>query len=92
MAEHIVIIGAGECGGRAALSVRDMGFEGSVTLIGSETVAPYERPPLSKDAILFSTGAKIHRGSRSVRVACHRFAARRVGNRPRSRPQARFTV
>ncbi len=53
MAEHIVIIGAGECGSRAALSVRDMGFEGTVALIGSETVAPYERPPLSKDALLF---------------------------------------
>jgi 3-phenylpropionate/trans-cinnamate dioxygenase ferredoxin reductase subunit len=50
--EHIVIIGAGECGGRAALSMRERGFKGSVTLIGSETLAPYERPPLSKDGIL----------------------------------------
>lgn len=58
MAEQIVIIGAGECGGRAALSVRERGFEGSVTLIGSETVPPYERPPLSKDAILLATEPK----------------------------------
>ncbi|WP_292412463.1 hypothetical protein, partial [Mesorhizobium sp.] len=30
----MVIIGAGECGGRAALALRDLGFEGAVTLIG----------------------------------------------------------
>lgn len=58
MTQQIVIIGAGECGGRAALALRDRGFEGSVTLIGSEPLAPYERPPLSKDAILFPTEPK----------------------------------
>ncbi len=58
MTQQIVIIGAGECGGRAALSLRDRGFEGSVTLIGSEPLAPYERPPLSKDAILLSAEPK----------------------------------
>ncbi|MCV9961716.1 FAD-dependent oxidoreductase [Pararhizobium sp. BT-229] len=58
MTQQIVIIGAGECGGRAALSLRDRGFEGSITLIGSEPLAPYERPPLSKDAILFAAEPK----------------------------------
>ncbi|QRM44651.1 FAD-dependent oxidoreductase [Rhizobium sp. BG4] len=48
----IVIIGAGECGGRAALSLRDRGFEGEITLIGEEEHPPYERPPLSKDGIV----------------------------------------
>ncbi|MDQ0561543.1 3-phenylpropionate/trans-cinnamate dioxygenase ferredoxin reductase subunit [Rhizobium mesoamericanum] len=48
----IVIIGAGECGGRAALSLRDRGFVGEVTLIGAEDHPPYERPPLSKDGIV----------------------------------------
>lgn len=52
MTRQIVIIGAGECGGRAALSLRERGFEGAVTLIGSEALPPYERPPLSKDTIL----------------------------------------
>lgn len=47
----MVIVGAGECGIRAALSLRERGYEGSVTLIGVETHLPYERPPLSKDAI-----------------------------------------
>ena len=59
MTQQIVIIGAGECGGRAALSMRERGFTGSITLIGSETLAPYERPPLSKDAILLAAEPKL---------------------------------
>jgi 3-phenylpropionate/trans-cinnamate dioxygenase ferredoxin reductase subunit len=45
---HFVIIGAGECGARAAFALREKGFDGEITLIGSEPLAPYERPPLSK--------------------------------------------
>ena len=48
----MVIIGAGECGTRAALALREAGYDGPVTLIGAEPHAPYERPPLSKDAIV----------------------------------------
>jgi 3-phenylpropionate/trans-cinnamate dioxygenase ferredoxin reductase subunit len=48
----MVIIGAGECGTRAALALREAGYDGPVTLIGSEPHAPYERPPLSKDALI----------------------------------------
>ncbi|MEW9307246.1 NAD(P)/FAD-dependent oxidoreductase [Labrys neptuniae] len=51
MSEHMVIIGAGEAGSRAAFALRELGFAGSVTLIGEETHLPYERPPLSKDAL-----------------------------------------
>lgn len=47
----MVIIGAGECGGRAALALRDLGFDGPVTLVGDEPHLPYERPPLSKEAM-----------------------------------------
>ena len=46
--ERIVIIGAGECGVRAAFSLREQGFSGTVTLVGDEPALPYERPPLSK--------------------------------------------
>lgn len=52
--EGIVIIGAGEAGGRSALQLRENGFDGSVTLVGDEAHLPYERPPLSKEAL---TGA-----------------------------------
>lgn len=48
----IVIIGAGECGGRAALQLRERNFDGTITLVGAETLHPYERPPLSKNGIL----------------------------------------
>lgn len=48
---HIVIVGAGECGARAAFALREKGFDGDVTLIGAEPHHPYERPPLSKDGL-----------------------------------------
>ena len=52
MAQHFVIVGAGECGARAAMALREQGFEGDVTLVGAETHLPYERPPLSKHGML----------------------------------------
>ena len=45
----MVIIGAGECGVRAAFALREKGYEGPVTLVGDEASLPYERPPLSKE-------------------------------------------
>ncbi|HEV2900235.1 MAG TPA: FAD-dependent oxidoreductase [Pseudaminobacter sp.] len=47
----MVIIGAGECGARAALALREHGYDGPIALIGEEAHLPYERPPLSKEAI-----------------------------------------
>lgn len=52
MTGGMVIIGAGECGTRAAFALREQGFDGAVTLIGAEPHLPYERPPLSKDATI----------------------------------------
>ena len=49
---EIVIVGAGEAGGRAAIALRDAGFDGRLTLIGEEKHPPYERPPLSKAALV----------------------------------------
>ncbi|CCV03830.1 phenylpropionate dioxygenase, ferredoxin reductase subunit [Mesorhizobium metallidurans STM 2683] len=51
MQAGMFIIGAGECGGRAALALRDLGYDGPVTLVGDEPHLPYERPPLSKEAM-----------------------------------------
>ena len=45
---RIVIIGAGECGVRASLALREQGFDGTIDLINGEQYEPYERPPLSK--------------------------------------------
>jgi 3-phenylpropionate/trans-cinnamate dioxygenase ferredoxin reductase subunit len=43
-----VIVGAGLAGAKAAETLRDRGFDGRITLIGSDLELPYERPPLSK--------------------------------------------
>jgi 3-phenylpropionate/trans-cinnamate dioxygenase ferredoxin reductase subunit len=48
----LVIVGAGEAGARAASALREHGWKGPVTLIGEEIHAPYERPPLSKAALV----------------------------------------
>ncbi|MGE0531247.1 MAG: NAD(P)/FAD-dependent oxidoreductase [Hyphomonadaceae bacterium] len=45
---RIIIIGAGQAGGETAQRLRQGGFEGEITLVGEEPVAPYQRPPLSK--------------------------------------------
>ncbi|RIJ87929.1 pyridine nucleotide-disulfide oxidoreductase [Ralstonia solanacearum] len=51
----MVIVGAGHVGGRAALALREAGWQGPIALIGEEPHAPYERPPLSKGVL---TGAQ----------------------------------
>ena len=47
--EAMVVVGAGQAGGRAALTLREAGHLGPIVLLGTETAAPYERPPLSKE-------------------------------------------
>lgn len=49
---HIVIIGGGQAGATAAAELRRRDFAGQITLVGEEPHLPYERPPLSKDALL----------------------------------------
>jgi 3-phenylpropionate/trans-cinnamate dioxygenase ferredoxin reductase subunit len=48
VSEHIVIIGAGQAAAQAVATLRAEGFDGSLTVIGDEPYAPYQRPPLSK--------------------------------------------
>ena len=49
---HIVVIGAGQAGASLVAKLRTEGFEGDITLVGAETVPPYQRPPLSKAYLL----------------------------------------
>ncbi len=49
---HIVVIGAGQAGSSLVVKLRNLGFDGRVTLIGAENVPPYQRPPLSKSYLL----------------------------------------
>jgi len=48
MAKAYVIVGASLAGATAAITLRERGADGTVTLIGAEPEPPYERPPLSK--------------------------------------------
>lgn len=54
MNRGVVVIGAGQAGAEAALTLRQLGYDGPVTVFGAEDLPPYSRPPLSKD---FLTGA-----------------------------------
>ena len=49
--ERIVVVGASLAGLAAAHALREGGFFGSLTLVGDETHAPYDRPPLSKQVL-----------------------------------------
>ncbi len=47
----VVVVGAGLGGLRAAESLRRSGYAGPLTVIGDEPWLPYNRPPLSKQAL-----------------------------------------
>jgi len=49
---RFVIVGAGQAASQAAASLRHEGFTGAITLLGEESYAPYQRPPLSKRCLL----------------------------------------
>ncbi|HMT26652.1 MAG TPA: FAD-dependent oxidoreductase [Dermatophilaceae bacterium] len=46
--QRALIIGASHAGAQLAASLRQEGWSGEVVLIGEESAAPYQRPPLSK--------------------------------------------
>ncbi|MGR3572743.1 NAD(P)/FAD-dependent oxidoreductase [Brevirhabdus sp.] len=45
---QIIVAGAGQAGASLVAKLRTLGFDGQITLIGEESVPPYQRPPLSK--------------------------------------------
>ena len=49
--KSVTVVGASLAGMRAAESLRREGFDGSVTVVGDEVDAPYDRPPLSKQVL-----------------------------------------
>ncbi|OBG24759.1 NAD(P)/FAD-dependent oxidoreductase [Mycobacterium sp. 852002-51057_SCH5723018] len=55
--KEVVVVGAGVAGTRAAETLRQEGYDGDLTIVGSERHAPYHRPPLSKKLL---TG-EVHR-------------------------------
>ena len=49
--DHVVIVGAGFGGWRLVEALRRDDYDGAITLLGEETYAPYDRPPLSKHVL-----------------------------------------
>ena len=49
---NVIIVGAGLAGAKTAEGLREKGYSGPITLLGSEGHLPYERPPLSKDYLI----------------------------------------
>ena len=50
-AQRVVVVGAGLGGLRAAEALRGQGYADELVLVGDEPYAPYNRPPLSKEAL-----------------------------------------
>jgi NADPH-dependent 2,4-dienoyl-CoA reductase/sulfur reductase-like enzyme len=51
----VVIVGAGQAGFQAAVSLREGGYPGKISVFGDEPELPYQRPPLSKAILLEGT-------------------------------------
>ena len=49
--KSVTVVGASLAGLRAAETLRREGFDGTITVVGDETDAPYDRPPLSKQVL-----------------------------------------
>lgn len=47
--DRIVIVGAGAAGFATALRLRELGYQGLITMLSQDEAAPYDRPNLSKD-------------------------------------------
>ncbi|WJR67567.1 FAD/NAD(P)-binding oxidoreductase [Neorhizobium sp. CSC1952] len=52
MTDRLVIVGAGQAGFALAAKLRALKDARPITIVGSETVIPYQRPPLSKKYLL----------------------------------------
>lgn len=63
-----LIVGAGQAGAMAAAALRGFGHAGRIVLVGEESVAPYERPPLSKAVLSEGVAGK---GDAGQRIGIH---------------------
>ncbi len=79
MSTGTLIVGASQAGLQLAVSLRDLGYEDPITLVGEEPHFPYQRPPLSKaylagkaeaDSLAFRTTAFY--AGRRIRLVCGR--------------------
>ena len=50
-----LVVGAAQAGVQLACSLRELGYQAPITLVGAEAHAPYQRPPLSKGVLMGTT-------------------------------------
>jgi 3-phenylpropionate/trans-cinnamate dioxygenase ferredoxin reductase subunit len=50
--ERVVIVGGGVTAARTAQTLRDLDEHSAITVLSEESLPPYDRPPLSKEALL----------------------------------------
>jgi 3-phenylpropionate/trans-cinnamate dioxygenase ferredoxin reductase subunit len=50
--QRIVVVGTGQCGATASMTLRELDRSSEIVLVGEEPLRPYERPPLSKNVLL----------------------------------------
>lgn len=80
MSRRVVVLGAGHAGGEVVAALRAGGFDGPLTLVGDETMPPYQRPPLSK-AFLLGTAAAADLLARPVSFYEHHLVDLVLGRR-----------
>jgi 3-phenylpropionate/trans-cinnamate dioxygenase ferredoxin reductase subunit len=82
--QSVVIVGGGQAAAQASEVLRKRGHTGTITLVGEETLLPYQRPPLSKkylagtferDRLLFRHAAHYAEHAIDLRLG---FAAVRI--------------
>lgn len=87
-ASRIVVAGAGHAGGTVATLLRQYGWTGPITLVGTEPLPPYQRPPLSKawlkgeasaDSLALRPLASYAETGIDLRTGCSVTAIDRVG-------------
>ena len=57
MRDDVVIIGGGQAALSCAVRLRESGHEGEIAIVGEERWLPYQRPPLSKTCLLYTSDA-----------------------------------
>ena len=75
-----VVVGASMGGLRAAEAVRKAGFGGEIVVFGAEPHMPYNRPPLSKDALLVEADGLTFRVPRAAQDVAWRLGETVVGS------------
>lgn len=76
--DRIVVIGAGLAAANAVETLREEGYGGELTVVGTEPVLPYERPQLSKDTLQGKEFKILHDaawyGEQEIRMLTHTSA------------------